>query len=89
MKSNSPKERLIVDVRNSKKVKLVVEEADNGDTWDHADWADAKFRTFSKFDSTELENTLVEIKDKNLKLSIQQELGLPGEIRLGDMKDLV
>ena len=60
MKSNSPKERLIVDVRNSKKVKLVVEEADNGDTWDHADWADAKFRTFSKFDSTELENTLVE-----------------------------
>ena len=38
MKSNSPKERLIVDVRNSKKVKLVVEEADNGDTWDHADW---------------------------------------------------
>ena len=64
MKSNSPKERLIVDVRNSKKVKLVVEEADNGDTWDHADWADAKFRTFSKFDSTELENTLVEIKDK-------------------------
>lgn len=87
--SNSPKERLIVDVRNSKKVKLVVEEADNGDTWDHADWADAKFRTFSKFDSTELENTLVEIKDKNLKLSIQQELGLPGEIRLGDMKDLV
>ena len=89
MKSNSPKERLIVDVRNSKKVKLVVEEADNGDTWDHADWADAKFRTFSKFDSTELENTLVEIKDKNLKLSIQQELGLPGEIRLRDMKDLV
>ena len=89
MKSNSPKERLIVDVRNSKKVKLVVEEADNGDTWDHADWADAKFRIFSKFDSTELENTLVEIKDKNLKLSIQQELGLPGEIRLGDMKDLV
>lgn len=44
---------------------------------------------FQKFDSTELENTLVEIKDKNLKLSIQQELGLPGEIRLGDMKDLV
>ena len=50
MKSDSPKQRLIVDVRNSSKIRLVVEEADNGDTWDHADWADAKFRNLSKFD---------------------------------------
>ena len=148
MKSDSPKQRLIVDIRNSKKIKLVVEEADNGDTWDHADWADAKFRNLSKFDLTELEkileqaksldlrnytdesaqmitkaiqngekalkstnqeiinkavenlqnavnnaveidlNKIIEIKDKNLKLSIQQELGLPGEIRLGDIREL-
>ena len=148
MKSDSPKQRLIVDIRNSKKIKLVVEEADNGDTWDHADWADAKFRNLSEFDLTELEkileeansldlnnysdesaetiknaiqlaqNTLnsnnqtkinkavetlrnaidtaveidlsqiIQIKDKTLKLSIQQELGLPGEIRLGDIREL-
>ena len=148
MKSDSPKQRLIVDVRNSSKIRLVVEEADNGDTWDHADWADAKFRNLSKFDLTELEkileqaksldlrnytdesaqmitkaiqngekalkstnqeiinkavenlqnavnnaveidlNKIIEIKDKNLKLSIQQELGLPGEIRLGDIREL-
>ena len=148
MKSDSPKQRLIVDIRNSKKIKLVVEEADNGDTWDHADWADAKFRNLSEFDLTELEkileeansldlnnysdesaetiknaiqlaqNTLnsnnqtkinkavetlrnaidtaveidlsqiIQIKDKTLKLSIQQELGIPGEIRLGDIREL-
>ena len=148
MKSDSPKQRLIVDIRNSKRIKLVVEEADNGDTWDHADWADAKFRNLSYFDSTELEkiieeanlldlnnysdesaetiknaiqlaqNTLnsnnqtkinkavetlrnaidtaveidlsqiIQIKDKTLELSIQQELGLPGEIRLGDIREL-
>lgn len=148
MKSDSPKQRLIVDVRNSSKIRLVVEEADNGDTWDHADWADAKFRNLSKFDLTELEkileqaksldlrnytdesaqtiteaiedgekalkstnqeiinkavenlqnainnaveidlNKIIEIKDKNLKLSIQQELGLPGEIRLCDIREL-
>ena len=33
-------------------------------------------------------NKIIEIKDKNLKLSIQQELGLPGEIRLGDKENL-
>ena len=33
-------------------------------------------------------NKIIEIKDKNLKLSIQQELGLPGEIRLGDIREL-
>ena len=148
MKSDSPKQRLIVDIRNSSKIKLVVEEADNGDTWDHADWAYAQFRNLSKFDLTELEkileqaksldlrnytdesaqtinkaiengekalkstnqttidkavedlqnaidnaveidlNKIIEIKDKNLKLSIQKELGLPGEIRLGDIREL-
>ncbi|WP_283672771.1 NPCBM/NEW2 domain-containing protein, partial [Clostridium perfringens] len=30
--------------RNSKEIKLVVDVADNGNTWDHADWANAKFR---------------------------------------------
>lgn len=33
-------------------------------------------------------NKIIEIKDKNLKLSLQQELGLPGEIRLGDIREL-
>ena len=149
MKSNTPKQHLIVDVRNSSEIKLVVDVADNGDTWDHADWADAKFRNFSEFDLTKLEEVLeearaldlgnyteesaktiknaiengektlssnnqtkidtavemiieainsaveidlsqiIQIKDKNLKLSIQQELGLPGEVRLGDMRELV
>ena len=36
----------------------------------------------------ETESKIIEIKDKNLKLSIQQELGLPGEIRLGDIREL-
>ena len=43
MRYNTPKQHLVVDVRNSKKVKLVVDVADNGNTWDHANWADAKF----------------------------------------------
>ena len=66
MKSDSPKQRLIVDIRNSKKIKLVVEEADNGDTWDHADWADAKFRNLSEFDLTELEKILEEANSLDL-----------------------
>ena len=149
MKSNTPKQHLIVDVRNSSEIKLVVDVADSGDTWDHADWADAKFRNFSEFDLSKLEEVLeearaldlgnyteesakniknaiengektlssnnqtkidtaveeirkainsaveidlsqiIQIKDKNLKLSIQQELGLQGEVRLGDMRELV
>ena len=32
MKSNTPMERLVVDVRNSKQLKLVVETATNGNT---------------------------------------------------------
>ncbi|MDU4419853.1 MAG: NPCBM/NEW2 domain-containing protein, partial [Clostridium perfringens] len=48
MRIDTPKKRLVVDVRNSKEIKLVVDVADNGNTWDHADWADAKFRNLIK-----------------------------------------
>ena len=43
MRYDTPKQHLVVDVRDSKQVKLVVEVADNGNSWDHANWADAKF----------------------------------------------
>ena len=50
MKSNTPMERLTVDVRNSKQLKLVVETATNGNTWDHADWANARFLKVANYD---------------------------------------
>ncbi|MFH5978321.1 NPCBM/NEW2 domain-containing protein, partial [Clostridium perfringens] len=55
MKSDTPKERLVVDIRNSNEVKLVVDVADNGNTWDHADWANARFLKIADYDTTELE----------------------------------
>lgn len=148
MKSNSPKQRLMVDVRNSNEVKLVVDVATNGSTWDHADWADARFRNIAKFNTAQLEETLteaknidlnnytqesieslenainvakealnsanqetidkaieklkeamyslvevnlneiVQIKDEFLKASIQKELGISGEITVGQMRKL-
>ena len=42
MKADTPKKRLVVDVRGSKQIKLVADQATNGNNWDHADWADAK-----------------------------------------------
>ena len=47
MRPNTPKEHLVVNVKNSNEVKLVVEEAENGNNWDHADWADIKFLKFN------------------------------------------
>ena len=47
MRANTPKQRLTVDISNSSKVKLVVEQAQNGTDWDHANWADAKFLKFN------------------------------------------
>ena len=148
MKSNSPKQRLMVDVRNSNEVKLVVDSATNGITWDHADWAEARFRNIAKFNTAKLEevltkaeninlnnytqesierlenainvgkealssanqetidkaieklkeamdslvevnlNEIVQIKDEFLKASIQKELGISGEITVGQMRKL-
>ena len=62
MKSNTPMERLTVDVRNSKQLKLVVETATNGNTWDHADWANARFLKVANYDRTELTKALEEAK---------------------------
>lgn len=58
MTSKSPREHLVVDVRNSKEVKLVVDVATNGNSWDHANWADAKFRKIATFDTSKLEEVL-------------------------------
>ena len=49
MKANTAKERLVVDVRNSSEIKLVVDVATNGNNWDHANWADARFRNVPQF----------------------------------------
>ena len=66
MKSNSPKERLIVDVRNSNELKMVVDVATNGSTWDHADWADARFRNIAQFNTVQLEKALTEAENIDL-----------------------
>ena len=138
----------MVDVRNSNEVKLVVDSATNGITWDHADWAEARFRNIAKFNTAKLEevltkaeninlnnytqesierlenainvgkealssanqetidkaieklkeamdslveinlNEIVQIKDEFLKASIQKELGISGEITVGQMRKL-
>ncbi|WP_283703419.1 NPCBM/NEW2 domain-containing protein [Clostridium perfringens] len=66
MRIDTPKKRLVVDVRNSKEIKLVVDVADNGNTWDHADWADAKFRNLAEYDVSELNKALEEAKKLDL-----------------------
>ncbi|MGU8482694.1 NPCBM/NEW2 domain-containing protein [Clostridium perfringens] len=66
MRIDTPKKRLVVDVRNSKEIKLVVDVADNGNTWDHADWADAKFRNLAEYDTTELNKAIEEAKKLDL-----------------------
>ncbi|HFD0307604.1 TPA: NPCBM/NEW2 domain-containing protein [Clostridium perfringens] len=66
MRIDTPKKRLVVDVRNSKEIKLVVDVADNGNTWDHADWADAKFRNLAEYDTSELNKALEEAKKLDL-----------------------
>lgn len=66
MRIDTPKKRLVVDVRNSKEIKLVVDVADNGNTWDHAGWADAKFRNLAEYDTSELNKALEEAKKLDL-----------------------
>lgn len=66
MRIDTPKKRLVVDVRNSKEIKLVVDVADNGNTWDHADWADAKFRNLAEYDTAELNKALEKAKKLDL-----------------------
>ena len=66
MRIDTPKKRLVVDVRNSKEIKLVVDVADNGNTWDHADWADAKFRNLAEYDKAELNKALEKAKKLDL-----------------------
>ena len=66
MRIDTPKKRLVVDVRNSKEIKLVVDVADNGNTWDHADWADAKFRNLAEYDASELNKAIEEAKKLDL-----------------------
>lgn len=63
MKANTPKERLVVDVRNSSEIKLVVDVATNGNNWDHANWADARFRNVPQFSTVQLEKALKEAKN--------------------------
>ncbi|WP_368247238.1 NPCBM/NEW2 domain-containing protein [Clostridium perfringens] len=66
MRIDTPKKRLVVDVRNSKEIKLVVDVADNGNNWDHADWADAKFRNLAEYDASELNKAIEEAKKLDL-----------------------
>ena len=72
MKSDTPKERLVVDIRNSNEVKLVVDVADNGNTWDHADWANARFLKVADYDTTELEAVLEKAKAIDLVLYTEE-----------------
>lgn len=75
MRIDTPKKRLVVDVRNSKEIKLVVDVADNGNTWDHADWADAKFRNLAEYDTTELNKALEEAKKLDLNNYTEESSG--------------
>ncbi|MBU3803872.1 MAG: NPCBM/NEW2 domain-containing protein, partial [Candidatus Cellulosilyticum pullistercoris] len=72
MKSNTPMDRLTVDIRNSKQIKLVVETSTNGNTWDHADWANARFLKVAHYDRTELEIVLEEVAALDLTLYTEE-----------------
>ena len=85
MKSNSPKERLIVDVRNSSEIKLVVDVATNGNNWDHANWADARFRNVPQFSTVQLEKALKEAKKLDLNNYTEQSIEvLENAIKFGE-----
>ncbi len=47
MRAYMPKQHLFVDIRGSKEIKLVVEEAENNNLWDHANWGNARLHKFS------------------------------------------
>ncbi len=72
MKSNTPMDRLTVDVRNSQQLKLVVETSTNGNTWDHADWANARFLKVADYDRTELVAALDEATALDLALYTEE-----------------
>ena len=46
MRADTPKQYLVADIRGAKELKLVVETAENGNEWDHANWANARVHTF-------------------------------------------
>ena len=64
----------MVDVRNSNEVKLVVDSATNGITWDHADWAEARFRNIAKFNTAKLEEVLTKAENINLNNYTQESI---------------
>lgn len=66
MRADTPKKRMIVDVAGSKEVKLVVEQATNGNNWDHANWADAKLHKMFDMERINLEATLEEAEKLDL-----------------------
>lgn len=72
MKTDTLMERLTVDVRNSKELKLVVETATNGNSWDHSDWANARFLNVADYDRTELEAVLEKAKALDLTLYTEE-----------------
>src|SRR5699024_3623776 len=70
MRYDTPKQHLVVDVRDSKQVKLVVEVADNGNSWDHANWADANFLITNTKPTMNVEElTVLKLRDEFDKLS--------------------
>ena len=85
MKANTPKERLVVDVRNSSEIKLVVDVATNGNNWDHANWADARFRNVPQFSTVQLEKALKEAKKLDLNNYTEQSIEvLENAIKFGE-----
>ena len=60
MRPTTPKQHLVVDIRDASQVKLVVDTAENWDYWDHADWADAKLHSLKATTDVETLNTLIE-----------------------------
>ena len=85
MKADTPKKRLVVDVRGSKQIKLVADQATNGNNWDHADWADAKFRNVPEFNTAELEKLLEEAKELDLNNYTEESIeALENAIQTGE-----
>lgn len=62
MTSKSPRERIVVDV------------ATNGSTWDHANWADARFTKSAQFSTTQLEKALNKAESIDLNNYTQESM---------------
>ena len=78
MRSSDNQKYVKVNIKDAKELKLVVTDAGNGNTADHANWADAKLTTNNA-------KPVIGVKDKTYKLG--EEVDLMAGVKANDVED--